>query len=106
MPINSRSKGKRGELEIAEALRAEGFEARRGQQFKGGVDSPDVVCPDLGNFHLEVKRVEAGNLYTWLKQAIRDAGPGKTPTVFHRKNGEEWVTILRMQDFIKLVRGF
>jgi hypothetical protein len=39
--VDSKRKGKRGELEFAAVLRAEGFQARRGQQFSGSPDSPD-----------------------------------------------------------------
>lgn len=50
----SRDKGARGEREFRDLLREHGFEARRGQQFAGGNDSPDVVT-DLP-CHVEVKR--------------------------------------------------
>lgn len=100
--INSRNKGKCGELELAEFLRAHGFEARRGQQFKGGPGSPDVIgLPD--GYHLECKRVEAGNLYNWMEQARRDAGPGVTPIVAHRKNRQDWVAILPLEVLLKLL---
>lgn len=101
MAINSRRKGKKGELEIAHILEAFGYQARRGQQFHGGADSPDVVCDGLKDFHIEVKRVEAGNLYIWLEQAIKDAG-GKVPVVMHRRTRQEWVAILRLEDFLKM----
>ena len=42
--INSRAKGARYERELARYLDENGFPARRGQQFAGGSDSPDVVC--------------------------------------------------------------
>lgn len=96
--MNSRDKGKRGELELAHWLAARGHDARRGQQFSGGDDSPDVVCPSLAHIHIECKRVEAGNPYVWLAQAIRDAGPTKIPVVFHRRNDAEWVVVLRASD--------
>lgn len=101
--MNSREKGKRGELELAHTLTDFGFPARRGQQFQGGADSPDIVCEDLSAFHIECKRVEVGNPYRWLKQAQRDAGDGKTPIVMHRKSNEEWVVVLALGDFLKLV---
>ena len=101
MPINSRAKGKAGELEAAAFLRERGFEASRGQQFKGGADSPDVV--GMPGFHLEVKRVESGNPYVWLDQAIRDAGDSKTPVVLHRKNRRDWMVIMRASDFLNIV---
>lgn len=103
MPINRRIKGKNGELELAAVLREHGFdEAKRGQQHKGGADSPDVTgLPDW--LHPECKRVESGNLYTWLEQAKRDGGPDKTPVVMHRRNRKEWVAILPLSDFLKLI---
>lgn len=102
-------KGKVGERELAKFLRDHGYElARRGQQHAGGKDSPDVVCPGLEEFHLECKRVEQGSLYDWLEQAIKDAGDKKVPVVVHRKNRQEWVAILRLEDFLnlQLIRSF
>ena len=45
MPMGkkSRDKGKAGERELASKLREYGYDARRGVQFHGGPDSPDVV---------------------------------------------------------------
>lgn len=110
MSINSRAKGKDGELEFAEYLRLAGFEARRGQQFHGGGDSPDVVT-SIPGVHFEVKRVEAGNPYKWLLQAELDivfnisrGGARNMPVVAHRKNRQNWIAILGMDDFIDLVR--
>lgn len=103
MSANSNLKGKRGERELAAFLRERGFEARRGQQFKGGADSPDVVCEALPTIHLECKRVEAGNLYNWLTQAVDDAGD-KTPVVAHRRNNKEWVAIMRLTDLLEMMK--
>lgn len=103
MPINSRTKGKTGELELAKLLREHGFEARRGQQFSGGTDSPDVVCDALPDIHLECKRVEAGSLYKWLEQAKCDAGPDKIPVVAHRRSREDWVAILPLSMFLEII---
>jgi Holliday junction resolvase len=101
MPLNSRAKGKNGELELAHYLREHGFDARRGRQFQGGVDSPDVV--GLPGYHIECKRVQSGNLYNWMAQAKRDAGENQTPVVMHRRNHEDWVAILPLEAFLKLV---
>jgi plasmid stabilization system protein ParE len=101
---NGRAKGARGERaaakQWADALGLEPSTCRRGQQFAGGADSPDVVHP-LGNIHLEVKRVEAGNPYVWLDQAIRDAGE-KIPVVLHKRNRREWIAVLRLTDVKRL----
>lgn len=99
--INSRSKGCRGEREFAEALRAAGHSARRGQQFSGSPDSPDVVTSLP--FHFEVKRTESLSLYKAMEQAVRDAEPGKPPVVAHKRNRKEWLIVLHLSDFLKLV---
>jgi Holliday junction resolvase len=104
MTINSRQKGAAGERELAALLRFHGYEARRGQQFNGGSESPDVVCQPLKDFHFECKRVEAGNLYKWMRQASRDASAGgKVPVVMHRRSREDWVAILPAGLFLQLL---
>ena len=99
--INSRAKGAAAERELANYLKDAGWQSRRGQQFSGAGDSPDVVS-DLP-IHIEVKRVEAVNLYVWLEQAKRDAKGKKPPVVIHRRNGKEWVAILPLDDFLKMI---
>ena len=101
--VNGNVKGKVGEREFAELLRFHGFDGRRGQQYEGGSDSPDVVSEALSDFHFEVKRVEAGNLYNWLDQAKRDAGVGKIPVVAHRRSRQDWVAILPAALFLQLL---
>jgi hypothetical protein len=92
-----REKGKRGERECAAALNAVlggDANARRGVQFQGGNDSPDVRL-DLP-IHVEVKRCEALNLYAALEQAREDAPAGMPAIVCHRRNGRKWVAILEI----------
>ena len=102
--MNSRSKGKRGELEASkEWVRVMGGTARRGQQFSGGDESPDVVSSHE-TLHLEVKRCEAGNPYRWIDQAVRDAGD-KCPVVLHRRNGEPWLLMVRLDDAPRLAQA-
>lgn len=102
---NSRAKGARGEREFAAYLLAHGLEARRGQQFAGGTDSPDVVCKPLAHVHFEVKRKEEGSsaVYQWLGQAGTDAGKGKLPVVAHRTNKRGWIAVLPMTDLLRLL---
>ncbi len=101
--MNSRMKGKVGELELAKFLREHGFdEARRGVQYSGGGDSPDIV--GLPGFHVECKRTERGSLYEWLEQARRDSeGTGRVPLVAHRKSHREWVAILPLTDLLRMI---
>lgn len=104
MAMNSRRKGKAGELEFAALLRAEGFDGRRGQQFCGGADSPDVVSEALAWLHVEVKRVQALNLMDACAQAEGDCR-GKPWIVAHRRNHSPWLITMRAEMFFKLLRG-
>ncbi len=99
----SRSKGKRGERELAALLTSEGFPATRGQQHRGGPGSPDVLVSSLPGVHFEAKRTERLSLYDAVDQAKRDAG-GRLPVVAHRQNGCEWLAILSLSDLLAIVR--
>lgn len=95
---NSRAKGCRGERELAKYLRDDlGFgEARRGQQFKGTPDSPDVICPALPGVLIECKRVtglKPGTvLYdeAWARVCDEAADGHMAPVLFFRQNREHW----------------
>ncbi len=100
--INSNSKGKCGEREVAELIRSYGFEARRGQQFSGGNESPDVVS-DLP-LHIEVKRVEAFSLYSAVEQCKTDCKSTQY-VIFHRKSKKEWVSILDSGTFLQIMKA-
>ncbi len=102
--MNSRQKGKVGEREFASLLREHGFDARRGQQFSGGADSPDVVSEALAWLHVEVKRVQNLNLTDACVQAEGDCG-GKPWIVAHRRNHAPWLITMRAETFFQLLRG-
>lgn len=104
--MNSRQKGKRGELEFVHFLKDRKIEARRGQQYAGGTDSPDVIAGGcVSQVHFEVKRREAGNPYDWLAQAKHDVmgSHDKFPVVAHKRNGKEWIAILDMDHFLQIM---
>ena len=94
MPLNSRSKGSRGELEASKFLQLIGYpSARRGQQRAGGPDSPDVMVDELPNVHLEIKRNESLDLHKLqpvFAQAIRDCDGRRAWGVMWRRNREPW----------------
>ena len=97
--INSRDKGARGEREWAARLQElTGKPTRRGCQFAGGQDSPDVVG-GIEGLHCEVKRVERLNIYDAMEQAIHDAGTN-TPYVAHRRDKKEWLITIRAADML------
>lgn len=100
--INSRNKGASFERKLAGILRSRGYEARRGQQFSGGSDSPDVVH-SMEGIHIEAKAVERLNIYEAMEQSERDAEcSNKTPTVWHKKNHKRILVTMYYEDFIEL----
>lgn len=87
--INSRDKGARAERLWRDELIKAGYTARRGQQFCGSPESPDVICKDLDWLHQEVKAVERLNLDSACQQAQADSN-GKPWIVAHKKNRRGW----------------
>ena len=55
--MNGRQRGHRGERQGRDELRAHGYAARRGQQFAGSPDSPNVVCESLPWLHFEESQI-------------------------------------------------
>lgn len=103
--INSKQKGKAGELELAHRFTELGMQAYRSQQFKGAGDAADVrfTDPELNKLlHIECKRNEQLNVEQALQQAERDRFPGQYPIVCHRKNRDEWKVTIRLTDWIEI----
>ena len=102
--INSRAKGAVGERELANLLKKFGYECRRGQQFCGANGDADVVgLPDI---HIECKRVEKLNLETAYNQSSSDAREGEIPVVMHRKNRQNWMVTMSLEDWMTLYDAF
>lgn len=100
--VNSNLKGKRGERMFAAYLRERGYDARRGQQYAGGEDSPDVIHSVPG-IHFEVKFREHLDMKTAIKQAQEDAPEGDCPVVAFKRKNKDWVAIMSMEDLMQLI---
>ena len=99
--INSKQKGKRAELEIAQILRNQGhLDARRGAQYCGINGDADVV--GVKGIHIEVKHQEKVYDEKWMKQAEDDARHGELPVVIYRRNREQWKVLIR-QDLADII---
>lgn len=98
--MNSRAKGKRGELALVRRLREYGYDVRRGQQYSGANGDADVV--GLPGIHIECKWVERLNIWDAIDQSTRDAKAEEIPTVMHKKNGTRWLVTLSLDDFMQL----
>ena len=104
--INSKAKGKRGELELVRLFKSYGYEAHRTSQYCGKTgEAPDVI--GLSGIHVECKFVEKLNIYDAIRQAQRDAeaaGKGDLPVVFHRKNNCSWLVTMTADSFFAIYR--
>jgi hypothetical protein len=107
MGAKSRRKGKRGEIEVAQLLRAliPGLDAQRSyHQAREGGDAPDVDVGDLPLW-LEVKLQARPNIGAAVKQAI--AARGDRPVwaaAFTRADRGEWLVTMTAEDWCDLVR--
>lgn len=101
MGKSAQRKGADGERELANYLKEQGFEVRRGQVFN---HESDMV--GLKGIHPEVKRVEKLNVPAAVRQAITEAQIRQDgiPTLFHRRNREEWLVTMRLDDWLNLYR--
>ena len=96
----SRNKGAGGERELAAILRDQyGYDVHRGYTFHHESD-----CVGLEGIHIEVKRREKISIYEWVKQAIEEAKKRMDgiPVVFFRKNREEWLVTMRLEDWMDM----
>jgi hypothetical protein len=103
--VNSRDKGKRGELEACRALRALGLDAERTVQHEGRGSAGDVRVFGC-NAHLEVKLREQFTVYKHMAQAIRDCRPGGVPAVLLKQNRSPFLLMLQLSDWWRLVDEF
>ena len=101
--MNSKQKGKRGELEVARILKEHGYNARRTAQYCGNTgDAADVI--GLNGFHIEVKRCETTKIWDWIHQAERDCKAEETPLVVFRKSHEDWKVALSFETFLRIIK--
>lgn len=101
--VNSKQKGKRGELMWRDFLIERGIAARRGQQFSGDPSAPDVIADHPG-FHCEVKFREQHAPWDYMTQARSEAGPGAVPYVAMKSKNKPWLVVLDADAFVRLMR--
>lgn len=100
--INSKMKGKIGELEWVHFCQHEGFtKTRRTAQYCGNTGEASD-CVGLPGIHQEVKRVEKLNINDAFKQAVNDANEKDIPMVAHRKNRHQWLVTMSAKAWFEL----
>lgn len=104
MGSKSQRKGRCAELELTRLLQAHGIPAEPGKAVSYG-STPDIT--GVPGIHVEVKRRENVNLSAALAQAAADAERFRdgVPTVFHRKNREDWRVTMLLNDWLTLYQA-
>lgn len=109
MALNSRRKGKVGELEAAQALRELfGWACERTAQHCGNSDdSADLRVANTPGLWFEVKRVQALNVPKTMKKATEQCGR-RCPVLLHRTNRSPvgWLLTIRLSDLPRLAHAF
>lgn len=100
--MNSKQKGKRGELELANELKRHSYDVHRSVQYNGRIQEGDPDLVGLPGIHIECKRVERLNIQDAMDQAVRDYKDGEIPAVFHRRNRGQWMVTMQLEDWIQL----
>lgn len=78
-----------------------GVKCRRGQQFAGSPESPDVV--GIEGLHIEVKNCQQLNIDKALEQSVNDSASHEVPIVFHRKNRKRWKITFYADDLLQFL---
>ena len=97
----SRSKGQRGEREVAKLLEAAGFEASR---HRIGAANDDILH-DIPGVSIEVKRSEKLMLPAWIRQADEQAGDDREPVLFFRQSRQPWRVVITAEYYLNLIGG-
>lgn len=94
MPINSKQKGKRFELELSRKFREYGYtESRRTAQYCGNTgDASDVV--GLPGIHVEAKH------------DAKESGKDVLPAVFHKRNNHKILVTMELDDWMIIFREY
>ena len=101
-PINSRAKGKRGEIEFIKAHLLEHWPqaCRNLDQF--GDSKEDVL--NVAGCHWQVKRTESLKLWAAIQQAETEAREHDLPIVAFRRNRSKWYCVIEASELIPLLR--
>jgi hypothetical protein len=100
-PINSRSKGKRAELALAQILVPYWPDVCRNLDQFGAKKQDMLGTPGV---HWQVKHVESLNIWKALEQAITEADPKDVPVVAFKRNRSPWFAAMELDELIPLLR--
>jgi hypothetical protein len=100
-PVNSRAKGRRGELALCDIFRP------WWPQVCTNLDQFGPLKMDLLNmpgWHVQAKWQERLNVWACLDQTLREANPGDVPILAFKRNRSPWFAALELDELIPLMR--
>lgn len=100
MSAAERSKGARGEREVADVFRSFGLPVDRTVHNAGLYLRGDIT--GVEGYHVEVKRQETLRVPQWIRQAEAECGDC-VPIVTFRQNRGEWYAALPLRDLARLL---
>lgn len=99
--INSKIKGKRGELDLVHELNKRGYNTRRTAQYCGNTgDASDLV--GIPGVHIECKAREKHNIYDYIEQVDRDKKDNELGCVFIKSNRKKWLVLMDLDDWCSM----
>lgn len=103
MPINSKRKGKNGELEVVRYWRNWFPKAKRHLEYQSqeAEEGIDVILDELHAVQVKIGRKVPKVIYDFIEQIADRPGPLKF--VQCRRNRKEWLVVLRARDFRRLL---
>lgn len=101
-PVNSRRKGKRGELEFIQRHLIPFWPDAKRNLDQFGDDKRD--CLEVGGVHWQIKRTENLKLWKAIEQAETEAAEHDLPVVAFRRNHSKWYCIVEADEMVALLR--
>jgi len=99
--IATKKKGATYERYVAHRMAEVWPDAKRGFQFRGGDEAPDVTGTP---YHIEAKHRRNVSIQAAMQQAIADTN-GQPPVVISRDNHGEDLVTMRLDDWLTLHKG-
>jgi hypothetical protein len=102
VPLNSRSKGKRGELEFIQRHLIPYWPGAKRNLDQFGDDKRD--CVEVAGIHFQIKRTEKLELWKAIEQAESEARDHDLPVVAFRRNRSKWYCVIEADELVALLR--
>lgn len=102
--LNSKRKGKNGELMLVHELKDRGYDVERTAQYNGKAADSEADLRGIKGVHIECKVREKHNIYDYIEQVDRDKKENELGCVFIKSNRKKWLVLMDLDDWDKLMK--